>query len=86
MFRVQVQIVLPLKKLKSLRDCYIRAMTPRHIERRASDPSFGERLRLHEKRLETIVMGDDYDSIASGKIEQRQSEWTKMYDTPLYAM
>ena len=55
-------------------------MTPFQMLAWASNTTFKERLRVHEKRLETFAMGTMYDSIAKGKLEQRQSEWLKEYD------
>lgn len=81
LFRVQEQIVRPLANITTVHNCYVRAMTPWQLRaaegmRRITQ----ERLHAQERYLEKLAMGSEYDGIAAGKLQHRQSEWTKRYE------
>jgi hypothetical protein len=86
LFKVQEQIVRPLANIATIHICFVRAMTPWQVQYAIPGTITEERLRAQEEHLEKLVMGSEYDGIATGKLEQRQSEWTRRYEGPPWAM
>ena len=67
LFLTHEHIVRPLRKLQCLNNFFVHATSPY-----GRDVIDSQQLRDHELRLETLVMGARYDSIARGEIETRR--------------
>lgn len=79
LFKVQEQIVRPLAAIATIESCFVRLMRPWTVQGVIQLTNMEQQLRKQETRLEKLVMGEEYDSVAAGRLEQRQSEWTKRY-------
>ena len=76
-----IRIIKPLEQLEGLGRLFVRAAWPWHWTERGQWRISEERekvmsdVRYMEKKLEGIVMGDDYDSWRVGKAEMKPSQW-----------
>jgi hypothetical protein len=82
LFRLNGQMVRPLRAVKSLDTFFVLAISPYDTQdlHEEARKRLREDLREHEKKLEAIVMGDQYNSIARGKLARTYSRWlSQMY-------
>lgn len=61
-------------------------MMPSQVQYAGPGTITDERLRAQEVHLENLVMRCEYDIIANGKLEQRQSKWTWKYEDPPWVL
>jgi hypothetical protein len=67
---VQKKIILPLRQLQ-VKSFFVYAHSPYWVDFEEVDRDDDR----HAKKLEALVMGDDYDSNAHGKARRQQSRW-----------